>query len=137
MAHYAFINEDNIVVEVIAGIDETDTENLPEGFSSWEEWYGNFKGLTCKRTSYNTIGNQHTNGGTPFRGNYGSELSIYDAVNDVFYEEQPFPSWTVSADTNWLWKAPLEKPDTENVYDWNEDVYQQDNTTGWILVQQI
>ena len=51
MAHYAFINDNNIVTEVIVGIDEDNTETLPEGFSSWEEWYGDCRGQTCKRTS--------------------------------------------------------------------------------------
>ena len=49
MAHYAFLNENNIVTEVIVGIDETETI---EGLDP-ETWYGNFRGQTCKRTSYN------------------------------------------------------------------------------------
>ena len=62
MAHYAFINENNKVTEVITGKNENDTEDLPNGFDSWEEWYGDFRGQTCKRTSYNTHGNVHTGG---------------------------------------------------------------------------
>ena len=55
MAHYSFINDENIVVEVITGKDEDDLETLPEGFASWEEYYETKRdGLTCKRTSYNT-----------------------------------------------------------------------------------
>ena len=54
MAHYAFINDNNIVTEVIVGINEDNTETLPEGFADWEAWYGDFRGQTCKRTSYNT-----------------------------------------------------------------------------------
>lgn len=85
MAHYAFLNENNIVVEVITGIDENE---LIEGLVP-EVWYGNFRGLVCKRTSYNTYvdGNgisQHRDGGTPFRGKYAGIGDIYDAVNDVF-----------------------------------------------------
>jgi hypothetical protein len=49
MAHYAFLDENNVVTEVITGIDETDTI---EGLDP-ETWYGNFRGQTCKRTSYN------------------------------------------------------------------------------------
>ena len=57
MAHYAFINEDNIVVEVIVGKDEDDTENLPLSDESWEEHYEQFRdGLTCKRTSFKKCG---------------------------------------------------------------------------------
>ena len=70
MAHYAFLDENNKVVEVITGIDEDNTSELPEGFSSWEEWYGNFRGMTCKRTSYNTVDGVHNLGGTPYRGTY-------------------------------------------------------------------
>jgi hypothetical protein len=49
MAHYAFLDENNIVTEVIVGIDETE---LIEGLDP-ETWYGNFRGQVCKRTSYN------------------------------------------------------------------------------------
>lgn len=85
MAHYAFLNEANVVVEVITGIDENE---LIEGVVP-EIWYGNFRGLTCKRTSYNTYldsngVSRHRNGGTPFRGIYAGIGFIYDPVNDVF-----------------------------------------------------
>lgn len=56
MAHYAFLNEDNIVTQIIKGRDEDD---LPDGIDSWETYYGNVKGMTCKRTSYNTFGGVH------------------------------------------------------------------------------
>ena len=96
MAHYAFINEDNIVVEVITGVDETETETLPEGFDSWEEWYADFRGQTCKRTSYNTSGGEHILDGVPFRGNFAGIGMIYDEAKDVFYSEQPYPSWVLN-----------------------------------------
>ena len=67
MAHYAFLDENNVVVQVIVGRDEDD---LVEGVASWEDYYGERHGQTCKRTSYNTAGNQHLLGGVPFRGNY-------------------------------------------------------------------
>ena len=77
MAHYAFLNENNIVTEVITGIDEDVTEGLPEGFADWEAWYADFRGQTCKRTSYNTMANAHSGEGTAFRGNYaGIGLSL-------------------------------------------------------------
>ena len=56
MAHYAFINEDNIVVDVISGRNEND---LADGITSWEDYYGEVFGLRCLRTSYNTMGNVH------------------------------------------------------------------------------
>ena len=128
MAHYAFI-KDNLVTEVITGKDETET--APDGFADWEEYY-----LTkrpdqdaCKRTSYNTSANTHVDGGTPFRGNYAGIGYTYDTVNDVFYEPQPFPSWTISEETNWVWTPPVPYPDDETTqYNWDED------TTSWVEV---
>ena len=125
MAHYGFINNDNIVVEVITGIDENDKENLPEGFDSWEQFYETQRnGLTCKRTSYNNITNQHLLDGTPFRGNYAGIGMVYDQENDVFYSAQPYPSWTLNEET-WSWDCPVPypniDPDSPTIYEWNEE----------------
>jgi len=134
MAHYAFLNEDNIVTEVIVGKNEDDNTDLPEGFANWEAWYADFRGQTCKRTSYNTIGNTHTGEGTPFRGNYAGIGYTYDADNDVFITPTPYASWVMDEDT-WTWKAPVDKPDLTDdeiaagsYYQWNED------TTSWDLI---
>jgi len=133
MAHYAFLDENNIVQAVYVGVDENDLSELPEGVSSWEEHYTNTQGMTCKRTSYNTVGNTHTDGGTPFRGNYAGIGYTYDADNDVFYGPQPYPSWTLDTNT-WGWEAPVEKPtlteeevNAGKYYSWNEE------TTSWEL----
>lgn len=121
MAYYAFLDENNIVTEVISGIDEDDTTTLPSEFSSWEEFYGDFRGQTCKRTSYNTIGNSHRLDGTAFRGNYAGIGFTYDETNDVFLPPKLFESWTLDTNT-WLWKAPVDLPDDpDNEYQWNED----------------
>lgn len=125
MAHYAFLDNDNNVVSVIAGVDENLLDDLPEGFSSWEEWYGSFKGLTCKRTSYNTIANTHTEGGTPFRGNYAVIGGKYDPVNDIFHHGQPYPSWTLDT-SDWVWKPPVQHPNIidnsdTHPYTWDEE----------------
>ena len=103
MAHYAFLNDNNIVTEVITGIDEDVTEGLPEGFADWEAWYADFRGQTCKRTSYNTSGNAHTESGTPFRGNYAGIGYTYDETNDVFYAPKPGDDYTLNT-TTWLWE---------------------------------
>ena len=87
----------------------------------WEAYYG--KGGLCKRTSYNTYGGVHQNGGTPFRKNYAGVGYIYDPVRDAFYAPQPFESWTLNEDTC-LWGSPVEKPEGE--YWWKED------TTEWV-----
>ena len=67
MGHYAFLNDNNIVTEVITGRDEDD---LAEGVTSWEDYYGAVRGQRCLRTSYNTRAGVHTSGGEAFRGNY-------------------------------------------------------------------
>ena len=56
------------------------------------------------QTSYNTIGNKHTQGGTPLRGNFAGVGYTYDAEKDVFIAPKPFASWVLSAD--YLWEAP-------------------------------
>ena len=75
MAHYAFLDKNNIVTEVIVGIDETQTI---EGLAP-EVWYGNFRGQTCKRTSYNN----------KIRYNYAGVGFTYDANRDAFIAPEP------------------------------------------------
>jgi len=75
MAHYAFLDENNIVTEVIVGVDETD---LIEGLDT-ETWYANFRGQTCKRTSYNNR----------IRKNYAGIGYTYDAVRNAFIAPEP------------------------------------------------
>ena len=137
MAHYAFINDNDIVTEVIVGIDEDSTDTLPEGYTSWEDWYLTQRPSmsACKRTSYNTIANTHSGGGTAFRGNYAGIGFTWDETNNVFYPPQPYASWTLSSD--WVWEAPIDYPDDGNAYIWNENAYQADTadpkTEGWEL----
>jgi hypothetical protein len=109
MAHYALINKDNIVVNVITGVDEniiqTDIDGTEVGGTSeaWEQFYASrpwFEGLTCKRTSYN--GN--------IRANFAGIGYKYDKDFDVFIPPQPFPSWKLNY-TNYSWEAPVPKPD--------------------------
>jgi hypothetical protein len=105
MAHYAFLDENNIVTEVIVGIDETE---LIEGEFP-EIWYGKFRNQTCIRTSYN--GN--------IRCNYAGIGYNYDENLDAFIPPKPFNSWILNEDTC-LWDAPIEKP--EGNYIWNESI---------------
>jgi len=106
MAHYAFLNEDNIVTEVIVGIDETE---LIEGLAP-EVWYANFRGQKCVRTSYN--GN--------IRKNYAGVGYSYDEVLDAFIPPKPFNSWTLNEDTC-SWDAPVPYPSNGKTYYWSED----------------
>ncbi len=116
MAHYAFINGDNIVTQVIVGRDEND---LAEGVTSWEDYYGELMGQTCLRTSYNTLGGVHSQDGTPFRKNYAGIGFTYDEERDAFIPPRPeYPSWVLDEDTC-LWVAPVPMPE-DGVYVWDE-----------------
>ena len=105
MAHYAFLDENNIVTEVITGIDET---KLIEGLDT-ETWYGNFRNQVCKRTSYN--GN--------IRKNYAGIGFAYDLELDAFIPPKPFDSWILDEQTcNWL--PPVPYPENPITHVWNE-----------------
>lgn len=121
MAHYAFLDENGTVTEVIVGVDETE---LIEGLDP-ETWYGNFRGQTCKRTSYNTEGGVHTSGGTPFRKNFASVGYTYDESWDAFRAPQPFPSWKLDYD-KFIWVPPIPMPEPEEGYVWRWGEFNQE-----------
>ncbi len=102
---------------MIVGRDEDD---LAEGVTSWEDYYGERMGERCLRTSYNTVAGQHTAGGTPFRGNYAGINYKYDEALDAFLPPQPFPSWTLNEAT-YSWEAPVPYPTDGEDYVWNEN----------------
>jgi hypothetical protein len=112
MAHYAFLDENNIVTEVIVGIDETE---LIEGLDP-ETWYGNFRGQVCKRTSYNS----------KIRGTFAGIGHTYNADEDIFVTIQPYPSWFRSGS---FWNAPVDYPNDDKKYNWNE------STLSWIEIE--
>lgn len=114
MAHYAFLDLNNVVTEVIVGKEEG------EDNTNWEHWYGNFRGQTCKRTSYNTVANVHREGGTPFRKNFAGVGYTYDATRDAFIPPKPFPSWTLN-EVTCNWDAPTSMPNDGKLYLWNEE----------------
>jgi hypothetical protein len=104
MAHYAYLDDNNIVVAVTVGKDETE---LIDGLET-ETYYAQGTPYTVKRTSYN--GN--------IRKQYAGIGYTYDAVNDVFITPQPYPSW--SLDENFDWQAPTPMP-TESDWYWSEE----------------
>ena len=112
MAHYAFIDSNNVVTEVITGKDETE---LIDGVDP-ETWYGNFRGQVCKRTSYNNR----------IRKQFAGIGYTYDAEADEFVTPQPFASW--SLDSNNDWQAPTAKPNDGKMYRWDEA------SLGWVEV---
>ena len=129
MAHFAKIDENNIVtaIEVVSN-DVATTEQAGADFLN--SLYGTTD--TWKQTSYNTKGNVHSLGGTPFRKNYASIGMTFDSTRDAFYAPQPFNSWSLN-ETTCLWEAPIPYPDDGNLYEWDEETYQEDNTLGWLL----
>ena len=120
MAHYAFIDSNNIVTEVIPGRDEG------ENGVDWEQWYGEFRGQVCKRTSYNTLGGKHLLDSIPFRKNGAGIGYTYDPVRDAFIPPKPYPSWTLNEETC-LWDAPVAMPTDGQRYYWDEA------TTSWVV----
>jgi len=105
MAHYAFLDDNNVVTEVITGIHETETI---EGLDT-ETWYANFRSQVCKRTSYN--GN--------IRKNYAGIGYTYDATRDAFIAPKPFNSWVLDEATCRL-QAPTPRP-IDGLWSWNEE----------------
>jgi hypothetical protein len=119
MSHFAKV-ENGIVTEVIVA-DAYFVTTLPGQYI---------------QTSYNTRGGVHyapnsdiPDGGMPMRGNYAGIGYIYDAIHDVFYPPQPYPSWTISAPT-WTWTPPVPFPVDGKMYDWNEEKKQWDEVTA-------
>lgn len=108
MAHYAFLDSNNVVTEVITGKDENE---LIDGLIP-EVWYGNFRGQTCIRTSY------HGN----IRKQYAGIGYSYNPQADVFVQPAPFTSWTLNE--NYDWEPPTPKP--EGYYVWDEE------TLAWV-----
>lgn len=110
MAHYAFLDENNIVTEVITGRNE---DEIVDGISDWEEAYGQIRGQVCKRTSYNNN----------IRKQYAGIGYSYNPVADVFIAPQPYPSW--SLDDNFDWQPPTPAP---SGFGWLWD----EATLGWV-----
>jgi hypothetical protein len=118
MAHFAQIDENNIVVSVIV-VDNKDTADVNGvekeyiGAAFCERLFGG----TWKQTSYN--GN--------LRKNYAGIGYTYHSDIDAFVSPQPFPSWTLDADAKW--QAPVAMPTDDKMYSWDEA------TTSWIEIQ--
>lgn len=105
MAHYAFLDDNNIVVEVITGKDENE---ILDGLTP-EEWYSDFRNMRCVRTSYN-----HN-----IRGVFAAVGYSYNEAEDIFVMPQPFPSWIRNGS---IWEAPVALPDTDKPVKWNETI---------------
>ena len=116
MSHFAQIDENNIVTQVIV----IEQDVLDTGlFGDPNTWI---------QTSYNTQGGVHTQGGTPLRKNYAGIGFTYDATRDAFIPPKPYNSWTLNEETC-LWDAPTPMPTGDTPYVWDED------TLAWVPIQ--
>ena len=118
MAHYAKVIDGKVVNVIVAEAQFFNTfiDDTPG------DWI---------QTSYNTHGGQHLMGGTPLRKNFANIGGNYDRINDAFYNNQPYPSWTLNNST-FIWDPPISRPTDDKVYSWNETLYQSDNEKGWV-----
>lgn len=127
MAHFAEIDENNIVIRVLV----TDNNASNEGY----DWLVENLGGRWVQTSYNTIAGKHTLGGTPFRKNYAGIGFFYDEARDAFIPPKSFASWILDEETC-LWIPPIPMPsnakksleDDGKIYTWDESV------TNWVEV---
>ena len=113
MAHFAQIDENNIVTQVLVieqDVVDTGLFGDPASFI---------------QTSYNTQGGVHLLGGTPLRKNYAGIGYTYDPQRDAFYAPQPYPSWTLN-ETSCVWESPTPMPSDGKIYTWDEA------TTSWV-----
>jgi hypothetical protein len=113
MSHFAEIDGEGTVLRVLVVADDKESRG--------QEFLADDLGLggTWKKTSYNTVGGVHSNGGIPFRKNYAGIGYSYDAVRDAFIPPKPFTSWTLNEETC-LWNAPTPMPTDDKMYVWDE-----------------
>ena len=140
MAHFAQLNEDNVVTQVIvvSNDDTSDTEGM-ESESIGVAFCQSIVGADTKwkQTSYNSN----------IRGNYAGVGMTYMTnvatlgvgSTDIFIKQQPYASWTIGVGTA-RWYSPIPEPTltddqiaAKSYYTWDESAYQADNTTGWVL----
>jgi hypothetical protein len=105
MAHYAFLDENNIVTQVIVGRNE---DEVVDGISDWESYYSEIVGQRCLRTSYNNN----------IRKKYASIGDTYNEIADVFISPKPYASWSLNE--NYDWVAPVPKPENDILHYWSE-----------------
>ena len=121
MAHFAKLDENNVVVFVVYGRQEDDGKEAEISART---------GDTYKQTSYNTLGGQHSLGKTPLRKNFAGVGYTYDASRDAFIPPKPYNSWVLN-ETTCMWEAPIDKPDDGKYYSWDE------TNTQWVEIQEV
>lgn len=107
MAHYAFLDENNIVTQVIVGRNE---DEVVDGISDWEKYYGELMNQKCVRTSYNGR----------IRGRYAGIGYVYNEARDLFIAPQPYPSWLNDETGDWVPPVPYPSDDSQH-WKWSEE----------------
>ena len=113
MAHWAELDENNVVLRVTVG----DNNEPDEGY----QWLIDNLGGTWVKTSYNTNEGVHSTGGTPLRKNFAGIGMTYDEVRDAFIPPKEFDSWTLNEETC-IWEAPIARPRDGKYWNWNEEL---------------
>lgn len=137
MAHFAQLDENNLVIQVMAVnndviVDGNGVEQESIGLAFLQGLFGS--DTNWKQTSYNKN----------IRKNYACVGFTYDTARDAFIPQQPFESWSINEETC-LWQAPIDQPSLTEAqeqagtyYGWDEDAYQADTsnpkTAGWVLI---
>ena len=124
MSHWAQIDENNIVINVLVG--DNDDPNGDEGLQFFTDTHGG----TWIKTSYNTNGGVHIFDDVPIRKNYAGVGMIYDKTRDAFYWPQPYPSYILNEDSC-IWEAPVPYPTDGQFYVWDETI------KAWILTDPL
>ena len=140
MGHWAKIDENNIVQEVIVIKEaELDTGNWGDKANWIKTSYNTHNGKHYVPKDHQDWSEESADQSKAIRYRYAGIGDVYDATNDVFYPQQPFASWTLNK-TTWAWEAPVtpaelteEQIAANKYYVWDEDAYQADNTKGWVL----
>lgn len=114
MAHYALLDENNVVTYVFPGKDEN------QDGVDWEKYYGEYNKQKCLRASYNTVNGMHLLGGKPFRKNYPAPGYIYDEKRDAFIPPKIYNGWVLNENTC-QWEPPVQPPDDGKRYVWHND----------------
>lgn len=127
MAYFARVNSLNYIVQNVIEADD----NFIDSLDDKDNWL---------KTSRHTFGGVHYANNVPssdqsqaLRKNFASVGGKYDPEADAFYDKQPYPSYILNRET-FVWESPIQMPTDGKNYRWDEDLYQQDNTQGWVEV---
>jgi len=152
MAHFAKISENKEVLQVLTlnNSDMLNSDGVEDELvgQQYLEQHNNWPAQMWIQTSYNTYGGIHRESGTPFRGNYAGIGYTWDSTNNLFWPSKPHASW-LKHHASVSWKSPIgdapaltDAQTAENTagthvwsYCWDENAYQSDNTSGWVLTE--